>query len=102
MTTTIQALRVIEEELIESHSRCHYPYTLTTGPASIGEPPGVEAGVYVTVSSEVYGRIAGVSRKTLSEALRATASELLETQATRWPSERQAMTSKQKKSNRIG
>lgn len=97
---TIQALHVIEEEIIESHSRCHYPYVLTSGPASIGQPPDVSAGVYITVASEVFGRIAGSSQKTIEEALRATASELLQTRDARWGSESQAMKQGDQKADR--
>jgi len=98
--TTIQALSVIEEEIIESHSRCQYPYVLTSAPASIGSPPDVSAGVYVAINSDVFGRIAGSSQKTFAEALRATAKELLTTRDARWSSEIQAMKPRKQKADR--
>jgi len=89
------AIMIIEEELDKSHERCHYPYVMTCGSASIGEPPDVRAGTYVMINSDVFGRIAGASEATFAEALKVVAMDLVGTRKVRWSKERNKM--KQKK-----
>lgn len=81
------ALATLTEELIESHARSHYPYVMTSGPSSVGSPPNVDAGVYIQINSEVFGRISSVCATTWEQALVAVCEALLETRETRWAAE---------------
>ena len=86
-------LAIITEELIESHARSHIPYVLTSAPASIPNADGTsidpDVGVCVMINSEVFGRIASASARTLEEALFDVVNQLLSTRDTRWSTETQ-------------
>jgi hypothetical protein len=88
---TKQAMQTLTDELIESHARCHYPYVVVSGPASIDGPSGVEAGVYIMIDSEVFGRIASASAKTWEKALLAVCKDLVQTRVSRWAAESKQM-----------
>jgi hypothetical protein len=82
-----EALQILTFELIESHARCHYPYVVISGPCAIGGPLNPEAGVYITIESDVFGRIASASATTWENALLAVCEDLDKTRVSRWAAE---------------
>jgi hypothetical protein len=91
----IEALQILTEEMIESHARCHYPYGLNAGPASIPrsptDPKNPDAGVYITIESQVFGPISSASATSFQLAIIALAKNLMSTREERWATETRSM-----------
>ena len=69
-------MKVLTRELIESHGRCHYPYMLTASACTLQGAKGPQAGISISINSEVFGRIASASRTTWQKALSSVVEEL--------------------------
>jgi hypothetical protein len=81
---TAGALEILTCELIASHTRCPYPYLPTSGPCGLQGPDGPRASVFITIDSEVFGRLASAREPTWEAALSRICQELNQTQQARW------------------
>jgi len=81
----MEALDIIEEELIESGTRCHYTYNLEIKTIEI--PPYSIPGFSAEISSEVFGEINTAMEESLFLSIINLSKFLLTTRNERWDNE---------------
>ncbi len=84
-TDLIQAINIIEEELIESGTRCHYLYNLDIN--TLGIPPNSIPGFSAEVFSEVFGEINTAMEESLYLSIINLSRFLMDSRTNRWENE---------------